>query len=126
VKLAAAMIAAVVVAGCATPEQALLERFFELSRLRDTTALAGIATTVFEPREEGIVRAFRVASVTPERVEESRPAKDVVVEATVSLPGGAIVQKILVVTLRREDRNRGRWLVTGVRDAEASRQAPPT
>jgi hypothetical protein len=49
-----------------TAETALLERFFDASRLRDLTALADFATVVFEPLRDGIVTQFEVVSVQPE------------------------------------------------------------
>jgi hypothetical protein len=109
---------------CAAPERALLEQFFGASRLRDTTALQLIATVVFEPREDGIVRTFEIVDVVerPDRQE-----KDVRIEAPVVLPDGQTMQKLLVVTLAHRERDgAARWIVTGVRDAEASRAAPPS
>jgi hypothetical protein len=47
--------------------QAVLEQFFAAARLRDNTALAGLATVAFEPHLEGIVTEFDVTHVTAER-----------------------------------------------------------
>jgi hypothetical protein len=113
------ILAFVVVAGCARPEQLLLERFFGASRLRDTTALQAVATVVFEPREHGIVRTFEITDVTPERVDGSGVAKEVTVETPLVLFDGRTVQTSLVMTLRRADAS-GPWRVVAFRDAGAS------
>ena len=118
---------AVMLGGCAAPEQALLEEFFGASRLRDTTALQGLSTTTFEPLQQGIVRAFKITGVTPERLDGQIVAKDVTIVAPVILPDGQTVRKTLVVTLQRKSGgDLRRWIVTGVRDAAAVRQAPPS
>ena len=122
-RLTAATAAAVILAACARPEQALLERFFDLSRLRDTTALQAVSTVIFEPLQQGIVRTFHITGATPEQVEGQTVTKDVTVEAPVILPDGQTVQKALVITLQH-GRGDGRWMVTGFRDAPVSRQVP--
>jgi hypothetical protein len=114
-------------AGCAAPEQSLLEQFFGASRLRDTTALQGVSTITFEPLQQGIVRTFQITGVTPEHVDGETVAKDVTVDAPVILPDGETVRKTLVVTLRRNSSGDSyRWMVTGVKDAAALRRAPPS
>ncbi|HEY3045687.1 MAG TPA: hypothetical protein VGJ39_16775 [Vicinamibacterales bacterium] len=119
--------AAVALAACAAPEQALLDRFFGASRLRDTTALQAISTVIFEPLQQGIVRTFRITAVTAERADGHAVTKDVTVDAMVVLPDGRTVEKTLVVTLQRgSGDNSGRWMVTAVRDAAPSRSAPPS
>jgi len=118
---------AVTVGGCAAPEQSLLEQFFGASRLRDTTALQGVSTVTFEPLQQGIVRTFEITGVTPERVDGQTAAKDITVVAPVILPDGQTVRKTLVVTMQRNNGGDSRrWIVTGVRDAAALRQAPPS
>jgi hypothetical protein len=126
-RLAIGVAIAVVLGGCAAPEQSLLEQFFGASRLRDTTLLQGVSTIIFEPLQQGIVRTFRITGVTPERMDgQQTVTKDVTVVAPVILPDGQTVQKTLVVTLQRgSSGDSRRWIVTGVRDAAASRQAPP-
>jgi hypothetical protein len=117
---------ALALSACATPEQALLEQFFSASRLRDTTALQSIATVVFEPHQQGIVRTFEIVTVVPAQ-RNGDAAKDVTVEAPVFLPDGGTVRKRLVVTIeQRGGDTSARWLVTGVRDAEGSPTAPPS
>ena len=119
------MASAVTLAGCAAPEQSLLEQFFGASRLRDTTALQAVSTVTFEPLQQGIVRTFHISGVTPERVDGQTVTKDASVEASVILPDGQTVQKTLVVTLQHaRGENAGPWIVTGFRDAAASRQVP--
>ena len=86
---------------CGQSERPILERFFGASRLRDTTALQTVATVIFEPLQQGIVRTFEITSVSPERSEGQAIAKDVTVAAPVILPDGQTVQKTLVVTLSR-------------------------
>jgi len=118
---------AVVLGGCAAPEQSLLDAFFGASRLRDTTALQRVSTVIFEPREQGIVRTFEITGVTSERVDGQQTiTKQVTVVAPVILPDGQTVRKTLVITLTRGSAGESsRWMVTGVREA-ASRPAPPS
>jgi hypothetical protein len=113
--------------GCGRAEEPILDQFFGASRLRDTTALQQIATVTFEPLQQGIVRSFKITAVAAERPQGSQIAKDVNVDATVALPDGRTVQKALVVTLQRKSGDAAaRWIVNGVRDAAASRPAPPS
>jgi hypothetical protein len=117
---AAALAALVLLAGCAAPEQALLDEFFGASRLRDLTALQAISTTIFEPLQQGIVRTFRVAGPAAERTSAGTVSKEVTVDATVATPDGRTVQKTLIVTMERRDRDGSRrWIVTAVREAPA-------
>ena len=82
-----------------------------------------MSTVTFEPLQQGIVRAFHITGVTPERVEGQTVKKDVTIDAPVILPDGQTVQKTLVVTLQHA-RGDNAWMVTGFRDAAASRQVP--
>lgn len=119
--------AVLTLSACGKSEQPLLEQFFGASRLRDLTALRTVATVTFEPLQQGIVRTFEITGVSPERTEGQTVAKDVTIEAPVVLPDGRTVQKTLVVTLQRgSGGDSRRWIVTGVRDAAASRPAPPS
>jgi hypothetical protein len=119
---------AVVLGGCAAPEQSLLDEFFGASRLRDTTELQRVSTVIFEPREQGIVRTFEITGVTPERLDGQQTiTKEVTVAAPVILPDGQTVRKTLVVTLTRgSGSDSSRWMVTAFRDATSSRPAPPS
>jgi hypothetical protein len=115
-RLAAPLGALLLLAGCAAPEQALLDQFFGASRLRDRTALQAISTTIFEPLQQGIVRTFRVAGAA-ERTNGRTVTKEVTVDATVATPDGRTVQETLIVTMERSDRNGSdRWIVTAVRE----------
>ena len=115
--------AALVLCGCAAPEQRLLEQFFGASRLRDRTALQTVSTITFEPREQGIVRTFEITGVTPERLEGQTRTKEVTVEAPVIQPDGRTVRKTLVVTLQGAMGGSGSgypWIITGIADAGAA------
>jgi hypothetical protein len=96
-------------AACAGPERPLLEEFFAASRLRDRTALQKISTTIFEPRERGIVRKFDIVKVAS---RGGAGRKEVTISAPVAAPDGGTVQKTLEVTL--ELNPSGRWMVTAV------------
>jgi hypothetical protein len=62
------LLAAATLAGCSsTSEQPILNQFFTASRLRDNTTLAGFAAVAFDPKTDGIVTAFDITSVSPER-----------------------------------------------------------
>jgi hypothetical protein len=100
-------------------EHALLERFFALSRLRDLTALAPIATVVFEPLEHGIVDEFAIVRVAPEERSGSGQseiaAKEVTVDADVRGPDGSTQKQRLIVTMQRAVNDAaGTWKITGV------------
>ena len=65
----------------------------------DTTALQRIATVVFEPREQGIVRTFEITGVSAERLEGQTAFKDVTISTPLVRPDGRTVDTSLVVTL---------------------------
>ncbi len=91
-------------------ERALVERFFAASRLRDRTALRQIATTIFEPREQGTVTDFTIVAVTdPETSGGGVVSKRVTVTAPVRLPDGRTAPRRIVLLLQKRDR----WIVTG-------------
>ena len=119
---------AVVLGGCAAPEQSLLEAFFGASRLRDTTALQRVSTVIFEPRAQGIVRTFEITGVTPERVDgQQTVTKDVTVAAPVTLPDGRTVRKTIVITMQREGGDRTNpWRVVAFTVAEPVPPVPPS
>lgn len=55
-------------AGCAGyPEDRIVRKFFYSSRVRDTATLGNIATVSFDPRTDGQVESFSIASVSPEQ-----------------------------------------------------------
>jgi hypothetical protein len=49
------------------PEQAILTQFFTASRLADNTTLNNFTMVSFEPRTQGTVTSFTIASVSPEQ-----------------------------------------------------------
>jgi hypothetical protein len=99
------LLVATLAAGCAPSEQAVLDRFFRASRLRDRTALGLVATVIFEPLEHGIVTRFDIVRV----VSNGEGRKTVSVEAPVKLPDGQVSPRSFEVTM--ESRG-GRWFVT--------------
>jgi hypothetical protein len=114
-------------AGCAAPEQSLVDAFFGASRLRDTTALQQVSTVVFEPREQGIVRTFEITGITPERMLSAAVAKDVTVQAPVMLPDGRTVRKTIVITMQRQGSDGASpWLVVAFTVADPSPPVPPS
>jgi len=114
--VAAAVVAVLLAAGCSGGyEQALVGQFFTASRLLDRTALAEIATVIFDPRTDGTVLRFDVDRITP----EDHGQKRVIVIATVHLPSGKIIPETLVLTLRRADPavdkgTMSKWIITKV------------
>jgi hypothetical protein len=102
--LVLAVTVAASLAGCSNArEYALLERFFSASRLRDLTAVRGVSSVVFEPREQGTVLSFDIKSVE----EVSAGSRVVRVDARVRRPDGQTVREVLLVTISGE-------LITGV------------
>jgi hypothetical protein len=114
----------VAVIGCSTAsEQRLLNQFFAASRLRDTTALANIATVVFEPATQGTITSFEITAVVPRSTAGGAISKEVSISAPVRLPSGQTAQKRLVVTIQRGAAD---WIVTAVTDAPPVPAAPST
>jgi len=125
-RLTVLLSAAAVTAACSVPpEQPIVADFFAASRLRDTTALARFATTVFEPREQGVVESFEI-----ERTSGDKTLKEVLIRAVVLNGDGRAGERRLVVTLQKRqgaDDPRalyGGWIVIGVTDAAGSRAVP--
>jgi hypothetical protein len=104
VRLALAVLAAS--CGVLSPEEQLLTRFFEASRLYDTTIVATMSSVVFNPRTDGVVEEFDV-----EDVREDGDSKRVTVRAAVRQLGGGTTERTLVFTLIRKD---NRWLITAI------------
>ena len=62
------VLAMAVAAGCSSaPEQPLIQKYFQASRLRDNGTLGNIATVSFSPTEDGIVQSFTIDSVGAEQ-----------------------------------------------------------
>ena len=104
---------------CSVPaERSILEQFFAAARLRDTTILRELATTTFEPLQQGIVTDFEVERV----VLVNARKKTVTIDAPVHLPDGVKVHRRLVVTLEQGIRSESaeaarRWIVTKIENA---------
>ena len=99
---------ALVLAACGvlSPEEQLLRRFFEASRLYDTTTVAALATVAFNPRTDGVVGDFEI-----EDVAEEGSSKLVTIRAAVRQLDGGTTQRALVVTMVRKD---DRWFIIRV------------
>jgi hypothetical protein len=74
--IAAALIACAAWTCASTGDRLLLERFFFTSRLRDRTALARLATVVFEPNVDGMVVRFDIETSTRARAGGSSGLDD--------------------------------------------------
>jgi hypothetical protein len=107
--------------GARSPEEQLLRRFFEASRLYDTAAVEELATVVFHPRADGIIQDFEVESVGEEE----------------GLPDGAARKRARIVADVEGDpftgprpfdvtfeRHEGTWRITAVTPLPASRTSP--
>jgi hypothetical protein len=105
----APLLAAALVIGCSyAQERSVLARFFDASRLRDLTALATLATVVFEPLQDGIVTRFEIVDVSSHQDDR----KTVTIQAPVKVPDGRILNKTMTLSLERRN---GRWIVTAFR-----------
>jgi hypothetical protein len=118
-QLALALGASVLAACALRPERSILAEFFAASRLRDTTALARISTTIFEPLDQGIVVDFEIVDV---KLDGDR-RKLVTIEAPVRLRDGSQARQRLVVTLEQGIKSNSpddvrRWFVTRVARAQ--------
>jgi hypothetical protein len=92
-----------------SPEEQMLNRYFEASRLYDTTVVARIAAEPFNPRRDGIVEQFEV-----QQIERQGDAQRVIVAAAVRQPDGRVAPRTLHVTMARRD---GRLFITQVEPA---------
>ena len=104
--------------GClqAGADHQLIDRFFAASRLRDRTALARLATVIFEPHTDGIVDEFTIVSDTASGPDR----REVTIRARVRLAGAEARERQLVLTVSRAIGDQGhtagnRWIITGVR-----------
>jgi hypothetical protein len=66
--IALLVVAMLPLASCgSSPEQELLQKYFQASRMRDNQTLSNFATVSFSPSQEGIVQKFTVTSVGEEQ-----------------------------------------------------------
>lgn len=118
-------VVACLLAGCGvlTPEEQVLQRFFEASRLYDKAAVEKVATVIVNPLADGIVQEFAVTGVAA-----SGDRRVVSVEAEVRRPPGTTREHLTVTMERRNDR----WLIIGITRLPTSRisregsSAPPS
>jgi hypothetical protein len=96
----------------------LIDRFFAASRLRDFTALSTIATTRFDPAEQGTVLSFEIDGITP----TSADTKEVRLHASVRTPSGEVVTRPIAVVLRLVD---GKWVVSAFSDMTGAPMSAP-
>ncbi len=109
---------------CGHPaEHAALDRFFAASRLRDRTALQSMATVVFEPAQQGIVREFAITRVTSAGRIGNTARENVTVSAPVQLPDGTVAPRTLLITIERG--GDGPWTVTGLTVTGPAPSPPP-
>ena len=99
---------AVVAAGCGvlSAEEQLLTRFFEASRLHDTTMVAALSSVTFNPRTEGVVEDFDVQDV-----QDEGDAKRVTVRASVRQLSGSRSDRTLVFRIVRKG---DRWFIAAI------------
>jgi hypothetical protein len=103
------VLALVPACGVRREEEQLLARFFEAARLYDRARMAEYATVEFNPRTDGIVRAFEVVNVT-----ETAAGREAVVNVRLARPDGSLEPRTLRVTIGTRD---GRAIITGIRPA---------
>lgn len=56
--------------GSAGPEQQILSNFFRAARVRDNVTLGNLSAVSFDPRSEGTVQDFTVASISAEQTRQ--------------------------------------------------------
>ena len=118
-RVVAPLLAIVTLACTGGPERAVLDRFFQASRLRDLTALENVSTVIFEPRQDGTVLSYEITSIR----QTADDSEEVLVSAIVRLPSGTEQQRPLVVTLTRV---KERWMVAAVHvSTESTSPASP-
>lgn len=126
-RLAALLGALTLAAACGAvpPEQQALTDFFEASRTRDLTLLAGIAAVTFEPRADGSVQQFEILDFGAEQAQPdgSTLSKQVTINAQVRSPEGPVVPRTLLVTMQRRPGER-RWFITAFTPLPISQTSP--
>lgn len=112
-----AVLCALIAPACAaSPEEQTLLRFFAAAPTLDSTVIRKYATIGFDPRTAGIVQSFTILAETA----QGDDSRDVTIEAVVLEPSGTAAHRTMIARLEKVD---GRWLVTGLRPAPASRTA---
>jgi hypothetical protein len=107
--------------GARSPEEQLLQRFFEASRLYDTAAIAELATVTFHPKADGIIQDFEVESVGQEETRPNGTArKRARIRADVKSDRFTGPRTFDVTFDRRE----GSWRITSITPLQASRTLP--
>ena len=98
--------------GWSSADEQVITKFFQQSRLYDTTRMANFARVVFDPRVEGVVDRFRITSRSDEELDGNRVRRQATLDTHVRTVGGEY-ERTLVVTLDRDET--GRWMITGYR-----------
>jgi hypothetical protein len=82
--IALLVVAMLPLASCgSSPEQELLQKYFQASRMRDNQTLSNFATVSFSPSQEGIVQKFTVTKVGEEQRKPLRLKELAAAEADV-------------------------------------------
>lgn len=114
VRVASLLLLVGLAAGCGwvpADEQALT-KFFEESRLYDTTRVADVARVVFDPRVEGVVERYTVIDRRDEQIEGNRLRRQSTLAARVRTTERAY-DRTLQVTMERDAA--GRWMILSYR-----------
>jgi hypothetical protein len=110
-----------VACGARSPEEQLLRRFFEASRLYDAAAVAELATVTFHPRADGVIQDFEVESVGDEEMLPNGSARKRA-RIVADVEGDqSTASKTFEVTFERQG---GLWRITSVTPLQASRTSP--
>jgi len=120
-RLLSVAVLAMSVACTGSGERAAIDRFFSASRLLDRTALANVATVIFDPATSGTVLSFDIQRIT---AGHQAGLEDVVVLASVHAPDGSMITKTLTLTLERQPEQSqaiSPWMVTAVRAGDERR-----
>ena len=107
--------------GARPPEEQLLRRFFEASRLYDTAAVEELATVIFHPRVDGIVQDFEVESFGDEETLPNGAARKHA-RVVADVEGDQFTgPRTFDVTFERHD---SIWRITAFTPLPASRTSP--
>lgn len=99
--------------GWTPADEQVLTKFFEQSRLYDTTRLARFATVVFDPRTDGVVERFTVVRRSADQpIEPQGKRRQVTLRADVRSPAGQVRRTDLTLTLEERE---GSWVVVEFR-----------